>query len=420
MNNTLPTISYSPSISNPKLNPNKPKHYYKIPTQGVDVVEKIGKVNHKETSAKMLLPLLKSGLFGEKINPKVFEGKSYNDWARMYNLAHANAIIPVALDGLKNNPEIKVPKEVLENMEINTETTKKYHNLQEKLLGEFSDFTKSKGIDTVQMKGVGYSMNYPDPLKRFGGDIDVFNIKHGMDPTLPESNMSHFVDDIAGKAGMKVELDHGPKHSSIRYKGMPFENHRNFLNVESSDIAKKMNKYLFEHINPQKQVLPNGTKILVPSKEFNNVFISFHALQHYSGGNVNFHHLTDWAVHVKKHGLHIPEEAKGTKLEAFMNAFTNLANEHLGTGVTAPKNEKLEKDIMRTIINPGTIEGLEPPKTKNPISIFAYRCKHYVAMHNRRAEILGNSKTLPEALFNSFVHKIKNPKTIKNLFKMVK
>ena len=63
MNNTLPTISYSPSISNPKLNPNKPKHYYKIPTQGVDVVEKIGKVNHQETSAKMLLPLLKSGLF---------------------------------------------------------------------------------------------------------------------------------------------------------------------------------------------------------------------------------------------------------------------------------------------------------------------------------------------------------------------
>ncbi len=420
MNNILPLnnlpVNYSPALSNPKLNPNRP---YNISMNAVDTVQKIEKAANPEMiSAKMLLSLLNSGLNDTKADEKLFQGRTKEDWIRLNNLAIDSAVAPTVYNGLQKNPNIKVPDEVAANLKQTKDYTVKYHKLQEKLLGEFSDFTKSKGIDTVQMKGIGFSMNYPEPTARFGGDLDVFNFKHGTDPADTKNNMSFITDKLAAEAGMNVALDHGPKHSEIRYKGMPIENHRNFLNAEIAPISDKMNKYLFKHLKPVQETLPNGTKILVPSKEFNNVFISYHAMQHYVGGGINFHHLADWAMQVKKHGLTIPEEAKGTKYEQFMYAFTNLANKHLGTNVKVPENKKLEDDIFRRMVHIEDKMGfnIDLPKHKNPISMTIYKFKKFTAQNNRRNEFYEIHKPLSKAIFESFVKHLKNPKTFINFF----
>ncbi len=420
MNNILPLnnlpVNYSPALSNPKLNPNRP---YNVSMNAVDTVQKIGKAANPEMiSAKMLLSLLNSGLNDTKADEKLFQGRTKEDWIRLNNLAIDSAVAPTVYNGLQKNPNIKVPDEVAANLKQTKDYTVKYYKLQEKLLGEFSDFTKSKGIDTVQMKGIGFSMNYPEPTARFGGDLDVFNFKHGTDPADTKNNMSFITDKLAAEAGMDVALDHGPKHSEIRYKGMPIENHRNFLNAEIAPISDKMNKYLFKHLKPVQETLPNGTKILVPSKEFNNVFISYHAMQHYVGGGINFHHLADWAMQVKKHGLTIPEEAKGTKYEQFMYAFTNLANKHLGTNVKVPENKKLEDDIFRRMVHTEDKMGfnIDMPKHKNPISMTIYKFKKFMAQNNRRNEFYEIHKPLSKAIFESFVKHLKNPKTFINFF----
>ena len=420
MNNILPLnnlpVNYSPALSNPKLNPNRP---YNVSMNAVDTVQKIEKAADPEMiSAKMLLSLLNSGLNDKKVDEKLFQGRTKEDWIRLNNLAIDSAVAPTVYNGLQKNPNIKVPDEVAANLKQTKDYTVKYHKLQEKLLGEFSDFTKSKGIDTVQMKGIGFSMNYPEPTARFGGDLDVFNFKHGTDPADTKNNMSFITDRLAKKAGMDVALDHGPKHSEIRYKGMPIENHRNFLNAEIAPISDKMNKYLFKHLKPVQETLPNGTKILVPSKEFNNVFISYHAMQHYVGGGINFHHLADWAMQVKKHGLTIPEEAKGTKYEQFIYAFTNLANKHLGTSVKVPENKKLEDDIFRRMVHIEDKMGfnIDLPKHKNPISMTIYKFKKFTAQNNRRNEFYEIHKPLSKAIVESFVKHLKNPKTFINFF----
>lgn len=415
----LPSISYSPAISNPKLNPQKP---YKLPAQALDSIQKVGEAaNPNAVPAKMLLSLMKGCLSDTKVDAKLFQGRTYEDWVNMYNLAHNNAVVPLALDGLNKTPEIKVPEDVRSNMEINTEFTKKYHSVQEKVLSEFSEMTAKNGVDTVQMKGIGFSMNYPDPQKRFGGDIDVFNYKHGTNPADSKNNMSLFVDKIAMKAGMEYE-DHGYKHSQIMHRSMPIENHRNFLNVEVAPLHKKMNTYLFKVLNPQQQVLPHGTKILVPSKEFNNVFISFHAMQHFVGSGLNFHHLADWAVQVKNHGMKVPQEAKGTKFEEFMYAFTNLANKHLGTNVKVPENKKLENAIFQKMLNPeGFGNTAKAPETKNPLKILAYKYKRIAANHKLRKEFWGpDIEPLSKVLAKSLWAHIKKPSSFITVFTRLK
>ncbi len=418
--NNLP-VNYSPALSSPKLNPNRP---YNISMNAVDTVQKIEKtVDPEIVPAKMLLSLLKCGLSDDaKIDENLFQGRTKEDWIRLNNLAIDNAVAPTVYNGLQKNPNIKVPDEVVANLKQAKDYAIKYHGLQEKLLGEFSVFTKSKGIDTVQMKGIGFSMNYPDPTARFGGDLDVFNFKHGTDPADTRNNMSFTTDKLATEAGMEVALDHGPKHSEIRYKGMPIENHRNFLNVEVGPLHKKMNNYLLKHINPIQEILPNGTKILIPSKEFNNVFISFHAMQHFVGSGINFHHLADWAVQIKKHGLIVPEEAKGTKFEEFMYAFTNLANKYLGTNVKVPENKKLEDEIFDKMLHPDKHKELNvpEPKSKNPVSMVVYKYRKIAANTKRTNTYWGTNKTVAQACLESFVQHLKNPKTFIRVFTKLK
>lgn len=375
--------------------------------------------------AKMLLSLLNSTLSGKKADASLFTDRSYEDWVRMYNLGHDNAVTPLLLDGLKNTPEIKIPDDVLENMKLTTDFAKRYHMKQEKILGEVIQLSAENGIATVPIKGLGFSLNYPDPQKRFGGDIDVFNFKLGEDSSKPENNMSHAFDDIFVKKGYTIK-DNNPKHSEFHYKGMPIENHRNFLDVDNKyniPDMKKLNDYLFKVLNPTEKVLPMGTKTLVPSKEFNNVFLAFHSMTHFILGGINFHHLSDWAVHIKKNSLVIPEEVKGTTLEKFMYAMTNLSNKYLGTNVKAPQNKKLEDAIFSKMLDPmDNYSGfrIPRPETKNPLKVLMYKYNVIKTEESRKAELLGPQMgSVKKALFKSVKAHIASPKTFLHLFKLI-
>lgn len=376
--------------------------------------------------SKMLLSLLKSTLNGEKADASLFQGRSYEDWVRMYNLGYDNAVTPLLLDGLKNTPEIKVPDDVLENMKLTEDFAKHYHMKQEKLLGEIIDLSSKKDIDVVPIKGIGFSLNYPDPQRRFGGDIDVFTFKHGTDSSKVKNNMTYAFDEIF--AGKGVEIDtHHPKHSEFKYKGMPIENHRHFVDVDNSNIkvpmAKQVDKYLMRVFNPAEKVLPMGTKVLVPSKEFNNVFLAFHSMTHFLFGGINFHHLADWAVHIQKNSLVIPDELKGTTIEKFMNAMTNLSNKYLGTSVKTPENKKLEDAIFNKMLDPMgeyPTNKIQKPVTKNPLKVLKYKYDVIKSEELRKIELLGpEAGSVKGAMFKSLKYHILKPKTFLHVLRLV-
>ena len=376
--------------------------------------------------SKMLLSLLKSTLNGEKADASLFQGRSYEDWVRMYNLGYDNAVTPLLLDGLKNTPEIKVPDDVLKNMKLTEDFAKHYHMRQEKLLGEIIDLSSPKDIDVVPIKGIGFSLNYPDPQKRFGGDIDVFTFRHGTDCSKTENNMTYAFDEIF--AGKGVEIDtHHPKHSEFKYKGMPIENHRHFVDVDNSIVkvpmAKQVDKYLMRVFNPAEKVLPMGTKVLVPSKEFNNVFLAFHSMTHFLFGGINFHHLADWAVHIQKNSLVIPAELKGTAIEKFMNAMTNLSNKYLGTNIKAPENKKLEDAIFNKMFDPMgeyTVNKIQKPASKNPLKVVKYKYDVIKSEELSKIELLGpEAGSVKGAIFKSLKRHILNPKTFLHAIRIV-
>lgn len=375
---------------------------------GVDKVEKTGKTNPNEKSVRMLLNLVKASLNGGEIDESAFKGANHHDWSTLLEIANESTVTGMAFDASHKLPKGTVPTGIVLKMAEFAREEEKEHALQEKIIGELTEKLAKKDTELIQLKGIGFSMNYPVPQHRYGGDIDVFTRKKG---TVTEgfSNTWDMFNRMMIDEGCEVEdyKRKNHKHSEFGYKGVRIENHNYFLNKERMPESRKIDAYLHKTINPRVQVLPNGTKILVPSKEFNTVFMAHHAFQHYVFGGIDIHHLTDWGMQIKKDGFKFPEELKGTKFEKFTYALTNLSHKYLGTEAKAPENKEFEEKIFQRLLYP---QSEEVPAHYTKLQTFAYKIKRLYAHAKFAQEYTGAS------VFTVFkdagLIKLANPKAI--------
>ncbi len=405
MNTITPLTSTQGAVSINSKNANRRAF---LGTNGVDKVEKIGNTNPNEKPVKMLLSLLRSSLSGEEIQQEAFKGANYHDWTTMLTIAHRSSTTGIAYDSLKKLPKGTVPTGIsLKMAEYIREIEDKYAR-QEAVLTDLSKQYGEKGIETIALKGLGSSLNYPVPQHRHGRDIDIFT-RFKNTVTEDRSNSTELVDDMMIEKGIQVEDYRVPKakHSEFLYNDLVVENHKYFVNKEAMPEAKKIDAILHKVLNPVEKTLPSGTKILTPSKEFNTVFLAQHAFQHYAFGGIDLHNLVDWSMHIKQNGICFPEELKGTKVEEFANALTNVSNKYLGTNVEAPKNEAYEKRLFEKILHP---DPVRPPENLSNYEIIMFKTKRFLNRFNETKELTGRS--LSNAIIHSVKAHLRKPGTI--------
>lgn len=405
------SINLNPYITFGNINPvHKRENQPNISQAGlkVDTVEKTVKLKTPQEGFKMLFGLLKSSLNGETANADTVKGMTYTDWDRIIKMSNYSAVTPMVYDSVKDLPKESIPEKILKRMQILTMKSEIQHAKQEDALADLSKKFADKGIETIQLKGIGLSMDYPVPQHRYGGDIDIFTRKKGT-VTHGYSNSWNETNKIMLDEGVDVEdyRRKHHKHSEFQYKGTNIENHNYFLNKESIPEAGKIDAYLHKVINPRERVLPNGAKILVPSKEFNSVFLAHHAFQHFVFGGMNMHNLTDWAVHLKKDGLNFPEELKGTKFEKFVYALTGLSNKLLGTEVKVPEDKEYKRKIFEKMTNP---PQKFVPSHKNKALAFLDKIKWVYNNEKVAAEYTGGSAK--KAMVDLVLQNLTNPKSI--------
>ena len=373
----------------------------------VDKVE-ISKNGKNERPINMLLNLLRASLNDGKIEEEVFKGANCRDWETFLEIANESTVTGMALDSMYKLPKGTIPPEILFRMAAFAQEEEKQHAAQEVILGELSEKLAKKNTELVQLKGAGFSMNYPIPQHRYGGDIDVFTRQKG---TVTEgySNTWDMFNKMMLNEGFEVEdyKRKKHKHSEFKYKGIGIENHNYFVNKERMPEARIIDAYLHKNLNPRVQILPNGTKILVPSKEFNTVFMAHHAFQHFVFGGIDIHHLTDWGIHIKQEGFDFPEELKGTKFEKFANALTNISHKYLGTEPIAPPDKEYEEKIFHRLLNP---QSEAVPPNYNKIQTFAYKIKRLYKKAKFAQEYTGAS--LIDVFKDAALIKFANPKAI--------
>jgi hypothetical protein len=250
---------------------------------------------------------------------------------------------------------------------------------------------------------VGLSTLYPIPSHREGGDIDIYT--YSASKNMSDNKANALADTLMMQQGLDIDCKKTPKHSSFYYKGIPVENHKTFLNVHAYQIAKQMEEVLKERMNPQPVTL--GTEeILIPSAEFNTLFVFFHAAQHLGSG-LSIHHLRDWAVLINRYGL--PKGITDKRLLRAMSAFTTLCNQLLGTTVEVKEEKKFAEKILNEMLHP---RYYKQPLPKSKIKIVVYKVKRFIYTQKFKGEIFNNSPW--KSLYVSILHHLRHPHKIFN------
>ena len=333
----------------------------------------------------MLLTLLRSSLTQTPANASVFDNVTPENWRKCYKLSESQGVKALAWDGLMTLPsEIRPSKQLFLNWALAVE--KYEHNYEHycKTIAKLSDFYSEHGISTMQMKGVAFSLYYPHPEHREGGDIDIYTYSSDTS-SMSDEEANSLADKLMEQQGILVSYE-GYKHSVFHYNGVEIENHKCFLNVKTIKSSVPVENELRKVLKPERVSLLDGKySILVPSDAFNTLFISFHAMQHIGAG-VNLHHVCDWACLLNKSGMLIPPELTDTSFHRGLSMFNKFVSRFFGTEVpTECSEDDLDKFFWLIMREPDE----QKTNSHNPFKIIYVKIRHFYRFVTLRKIMLG-------------------------------
>lgn len=246
---------------------------------------------------------------------------SADEWEALLDESIRQAVYGIMLDGLERLPAEQRPHVNLFLEWIGlTQIGEGVNEQHQKRARELTRRFLSVGFRSCVLKGVGMALLYPNPLRRQGGDIDIWVSGSRKDVTAWMRTQcevgymtwhhtdAHFFDDV------EVEVHFRP---SWLYNPWRF---------------RKIEKF-FEN-EKLKQMADRKEGFNYPTHVFNAVFSMTHAFHHLLEEGVGFRHIVDYYYIVKS--LTVDERAevmrviKDIRMEKFMGALMYVLNEACG------------------------------------------------------------------------------------------
>ena len=358
---------------------------------------------------QMLFALLKAALHGKAVADVCWKTCTDEDWQQCYKLAATHGVMALAWDGIALcGDECALPRALRLTWGLAVQDYEEKYERYCRAAAELQDFYAGHGIAMVQLKGVGLSACYPIPAHREGGDIDIYTWSADKN-VRSDREANRLADELMKGQGVDVETDHTPKHSNFYYKGIPIENHKNFLDVDKYEVAVPMDELLHTLLDPQPVELCEGKyRVNVPPPAFNALFLSFHAAQHFGNG-IRLHHLFDWACLLKRYGWCLPKGVTDDRLLDFICALTHLCNRLLDTDVPVKGGEPMVNEVYEQLMHP-----VYPPNGGVPVkgvfAILLYKTKRLLYIHRMTSKIFDHS--LWPVVWRSIVVHLRKPHTI--------
>ncbi len=359
------------------------------------------------TSEIMLLALLKASLNETSADVSCFQEATEKEWEQCYRLAAQHGVMALAWDAISTLPPQCQPYDLKIVWALEVEKYERIFARYCRTIEDLTAFYAKEGIATIQMKGVGLATYYPIPSHREGGDIDIYTFSADRNQ-MTDVQANNLANELMAKQGIQVDK-HSPKHSNFYFNEIPIENHKSFLNVELYPVAVQVEDLLKKVIDPQEISLPDSyCHIWIPSPKFNTMFLAFHASQHYGSG-LALHHLCDWAILLKRHGLSLPDELTDKRFLEAIAAFTQLCNRYLGTSVDIVGGESLADEMLREILHPKFPHKAGIP-VKGKWNILVFKAKRFLYRSRISNHVL--YRPLWKRIWTSVVNHVKRPDTI--------
>ena len=271
-----------------------------------------------------LLALLRSALWGIPCSPE-----SQPDWKRILLLAEQQTVSGLVAEAVMLVPEEFGPDAAC-RMKLHSKVTKIYqsHALLNRKVAQVKQLMDAHGIRSVLFKGQGLALNYPNPLSRQCGDIDLY---------VGEANF------LESMNIMEPGKEHDPgkyahqKHFNANSEGVEIEIHRIASILPGRRADRLFREWTVERLEKSelRKAEIGGTEINLPPVDFDAVFILNHAWHHFMTGGIGLRQLCDWCLYLHRFHKEIDTDILSMNLRDFgllrpWQIFASVAVQHLG------------------------------------------------------------------------------------------
>lgn len=243
-----------------------------------------------------------------KINTNNLDG---TDWKAIRMLSDNQGLSALVLDGIdllntKNDVTIPVSfklnwiGEVLQNYE-------QRYKAYEDAIASLAGFYNQHGYKMMVLKGYSCSLDWPKPIHRPCGDIDIWQFGKWKEADSALSN----------ECGIKIDRTHH-HHTVFNWKGFTVENHYDFLNVHHHKSNVELNSILKRLGQDDSNIVKvKGESVVLPSPNLNALFLLRHNMKHFASERLTMRQLLDWGLFVRNHSNEIDWKWLEKELERF-------------------------------------------------------------------------------------------------------
>ena len=299
--------------------------------------------------------LLRAGIWNR--TPQLTGELTGEEWELVYTLSRQQAVLGVILDAVSKLPEAyRPPKRLLLQWVMMQNLIEKSNTTVNNVLASVVNGLEDRGLTPYLMKGQGVAQNYPIPMHRTCGDIDLFFTDGGLDDAIAYlKSQGCSIEDIGQYA-----------HVETVYRDVCIELHRKSATFYSKKLARRYETILHEIISVDEAhyVKVEGRDIRVLPPIADAMQLLAHMLRHIMTSGLGIRQVCDWVLFMHKHHGSIDKERfitylRQTQLIGAYRAISVIAVNYLGMPrelvfcETDDKDKKVAGKMMDVIMRYG-------------------------------------------------------------------
>ncbi len=344
--------------------------------------------------------LLQSGLWGSPVDISLFSDDT--DWPAILKIAVMQTVSGIVFDGISRlSSELQPPTTIMRQLYQTVIRIEQSHELLNERLTRIIPLLQSEDIYPILLKGQGVAQNYPNPVRRQCGDIDLY---------IGKKDYKRACELAVGRGIVSNDILESHKHFHFDWDGVEIEFHHIVEKLPDPFKNKRFQYWTQYHLQKNKLNVwnLNNTEVLLPSANFDALYIFNHAFHHFISDGIGCRQLCDWVMYLHRFHAQIDRQELMKDLKAFgllraWQIFGCIAVHQLGLTkeefpfYTDKIREVSQKIILKDILLLGNFGRYDPKWKTRPPGYLSGKL-HNFRMKNRRAlklfSIIGENVSL--------------------------
>lgn len=348
--------------------------------------------------------LLRAGLWGSPINEGLFSRDIY--WDEILKMADMQTVNGILFDGIAKLPSEKQPPVLLMRKLYQTIIRiERSHELLNKTLEKIVPALQEEGIHPILLKGQGVAQNYPNPVRRQCGDIDLYvgekNCKKAADVSL-----------LIGAIPEEKTKRESPKHKNFYLGEVSLELHFLVEKLHNPIYNLKFQRWTTLHLSGSelRRWNINNFNIILPPINFDALYIFNHLFHHFIAGGVGLRQLCDWMLYLHKFKNQINKEELLHDLKSFgllraWQIFGNILVDVLGLAKDdfpfyVDRYTETAEKILQKVLEVGNFGFYNSKRGQRPAG---YLSGKFHSLLFRQKWLLSIFPTLPKEVFTFYI-----------------